>query len=334
MLAIMGTRRATSSVFPVIILSLFCVLYNMFMFDSELKLALQCGTAVNQVPAGKHDNDVALENPHPTPSISATKDNHQMVFVHVGKSGGSYLVNVMESLQERNGFKYVEGFHLSGGFYPSKKKLTEDLKSLENNTVYGNHVNYIQGFDDWDWISMVRDPFELTNSNYYYEVDPGLRGEKAEEVIAKRKNDTVCGCFGLEFDECINTKYNNNCTIELSPQMAYFCKKKDPECSLDLALSHAENFKFIGITEEMALSLTVFEKLSPWVFGDQAEASTVSKRSTKLFNPITNTTLNGAISTRTRKQLKERAINYHDEIQFYNAMKRRFWKKAVELESY
>jgi len=116
-------------------------------------------------------------------------------------------------------------------------------------------------------------------------------------------------------------------------QMAYFCEPRDPSCSVDVALKNAEKYLFIGITEEMELTLKVLEKLSPWAFGGQSKVLTVSKRSTNILNPVTNTTLNGAISTRSRNQIKERAKNYMDEIQFYNEVKRMFWRKVVvELE--
>jgi len=293
------------------------------VFDAQ-----QCGSPIKQVAGGRYDA-VAPQDPHPSPWIPAK--HNRMVFTHVGKAGGSYVINVMRALQERNGFEVVSGFHLSGGFYPTKQKMIADLRSMENNTVYENHANYVEGLDDFEWLSTVRDPLELTNSLYYYVVDKEIRKEKAQEVLDQRKEDTVCGCYGLEFDECIDTKYKNNCTIELAPQMRYFCEQKDTNCSLDLALSHAENYILIGITEELKLTMMLLEKLSPWVFRDQAQALTVSKRSTHLFNPITNTTLNGAISTRTRKQIKERAINYRDEMEFYDAVKRMFWKKAVEV---
>ena len=288
----------------------------------------QCGMAVKQVAGGKHDA-VAPENPHPSPWIPAKYN--RIVFTHVGKSGGSYVINVMKALQKRNGFKVVKGSTLNG-FHPPKQKLIADLKSMKNNTIYENHANYVQGLEDREWISMVRDPLELMNSLFYYSVDTEIRGEKAHGELDSRKEDTVCGCFNLEFDECIDTKYKNNCTIELPPQMAYFCEPEDPNCSLDIALRHVDDYLLIGITEEMTLTLTMLEKLSPWSFGGQAEVlTTTATRSTNVFNPVTKTSLNGAISTRTRKQIRERAINYRDEIQFYNAVKRIFWRKVVEF---
>lgn len=287
----------------------------------------QCGMAVRQIPGGKH-HAVAPRNPHPSRWNPARYN--WMVFTHIGKTGGSYVINVMNRLRKKNGFKVVKGPMLSG-FMPSKQQLVADLESMGNNTIYENHANYVEGFEDREWISMAGDPLALMNSLFYYSVDKELRGGKAHEELRRRKEDTVCGCFGLEFDECIDTKYKNNCTIELPPQMAYFCEPKDPNCSLDIALSHVENYLLIGVKEEMTLTLTMLEKLSPWSFGGQAEVLTAKRRATNLFNPVTKTQLNGAISTRTRNQIKERVINYMDEIQFYNVVKRMFWRKAAEL---
>lgn len=258
---------------------------------------------------------------------------NRMVFTHVGKAGGSYVNNVMKQLQSRNNFEVVQGALLNGsGFMPRKERLFADIKSLGNNTIYENHANYVQGLEDREWISMVRDPLALMNSHFYYAVDTHLRGGNAYKVLEVRKRDKVCGCFNLEFDECIDTKFKHNCTINLPQQMSYFCEPRDPGCTLDSALRNVENYLLIGITEEMALAMKMLEILSPWAFTGQGdEGVVISKRGTQVFNPVTNTSLNGAISTRTRTQIKERAHMYNDEIQFYNAIKRMFWKKAVEL---
>ncbi|GFH62045.1 hypothetical protein CTEN210_18521 [Chaetoceros tenuissimus] len=239
----------------------------------------------------------------------------------------------MEALQKRNDFELVQGASLNGtGFMPKKERLFADIKSLDNNTIYENHANYIQGLEDLEWISVVRDPLALMNSHFYYAVDTRTRGKKAYKVLEERKKDKVCGCFNLEFDECIDTKFKHNCTINLPSQMSYFCEPRDPDCTLDSALRNVENYLLIGITEEMAIAMKMLEILSPWAFSGQGDVKgSVSKRGTQVFNPVTNTSLNGAISTRTRTQIKERAHTYNDEIQFYNAMKRMFWKKAVEL---
>ena len=298
---------------------------------------LEQGTFFTTVPLHSETTKCASSPPiqqsnlRPKTNIVPFTDN-RMVFTHVGKAGGSYVINVMEALQKRNGFEVVKGALFNGtGFNPPKERLIADLRSLENNTIYENHACYVQGLEDREWISVVRDPLELMNSIFYYSVDTDIRKKSAFAELDKREKDTLCGCFNLEFDECIDTKYKNNCTIDLPMQMSYFCEPRDPNCTLDIALQNVENYLLIGITEEMALTMKMLEMLSPWSFGGQAEVVTVSKRSTNLFNPVTKTILNGAISTRTRKQIKERAYKYNDEIQFYNAVKRMFWRKAAEV---
>jgi len=280
-----------------------------------------------QVAGGKYD--AVSVDPHPSPWVPTTYN--RMVFTHVGKAGGSYLINLMEALAKRNHFTVVEGA-LTVGFHPPRQKLFDDIISLKNNTVYENHACYVNGLDDRDFISIVRDPFDLMNSLHYYNVDTEIRMEKAVNLLKKRKEDKLCGCFNLEFDQCIDTKYKNNCAIKLPSQIFYFCEPRDSSCTVDVALSNVEKYALVGITEEMSLTVELLEKLAPWVFSGQAEQSSkVSKRNTNLFNAVTNTSLNGAISTRTRQQIKERAVNYKDEIKFYNRVKKLFWKKAVQL---
>jgi len=284
-------------------------------------------TPVRQIVGGKHD--AVSVDPHPSPWVPTTYN--RMVFTHVGKAGGSYLIQLMEALAKRNQFTVVKGA-LTVGFNPPRQKLFDDIISLKNNTVYENHACYVNGLDDRDLISIVRDPFDLMNSHFYYGVDTEIRMEKAVNLLKKRKEDKLCGCFNLEFDQCIDTKYKNNCAIKLPSQIYYFCEPGDSNCSVDVALSNVEKYALVGITEEMSLTVELLEKLTPWVFGGQAEqTSKVSKRNTNLFNPVTNTSLNGAISTRTRQQIKERAVNYKDEIEFYNRVKKIFWRKAVQL---
>ena len=140
------------------------------------------------------------------------------------------------------------------------------------------------------------------NSEYYYAADAELRGVKAKEVLDKQKKDGVCGCFSLEFDNCINTKYKNNCTIKLLHYVAMFYEPKEPNCIISTTLSNAENYLVIGITKELALTLAILEKLSLLSFSGQNKVRlVVDSHGICLFNPLTNITLNRAISTRNCK---------------------------------
>mmetsp|Transcript_41928 Transcript_41928/g.82198 ORF Transcript_41928/g.82198 Transcript_41928/m.82198 type:complete len:336 (+) Transcript_41928:109-1116(+) len=295
----------------------------------------ECEKVVQHVEGDNH-NDVEVDYAR---AWDPNREN-RMIFTHVGKSGGSYVGNLIGSLTNRNKFTLVNGalkpdpFNPDRlvGFNPSQEKLFAIHSAMPNNTVYKNHANYVPGFEDRDWISVVRDPLALFNSHFYYAVDTQIRNAKGFETLKTRKKDKLCGCYALEFDECIDTMYKNKCTIALKPQMQYFCVTNDPNCTVEVALSNAEKYVLVGITEEMALTTQMLEKLVPWVFRGQAKAVMTKQRSTHLFNPVTNTTLNGAISSRSRKQIKERAINYHEEMKFYDEVKKMFWRKAVELQ--
>ena len=47
------------------------------------------------------------------------------------------------------------------------------------------------------------------------------------------------------------------------------------------------------------------------------------------FNPLTNTTMTGAVSSEARAILKSRSRNYRSELSFYESCKRNFWQHAV-----
>ena len=296
----------------------------------------QCGgMVVAQVSGGKHD--AVSVDPHPSPWVPDTYN--RMVFTHVGKAGGSYLIQLMRALAKRNQFAVVKGSK-TVGFNPPRQKLFDDIVSQKNNTVHENHARCVNGLEDREFISIVRDPIGSMNSYFYYNVDTEIRGEKAFNLLKTRKKDKLCGCFNLEFDECIDTQHKNKCTIELPSQMLYFCDHDDSQCTVDVALSNVEKHALVGITEEMSLTVELLEKLTPWVYSGSAkevaamkEASKVSKRSTNIFNSVTNTSLNGATSSRTRQQIKERAVNYKDEFEFYNRVKKLFWRKVTQLSN-
>ena len=132
-----------------------------------------------QVAGGKYD--AVSVDPHPSPWVPTTYN--RMVFTHVGKAGGSYLIQLMEALAKRNQFTVVKGA-LTVGFNPPRQKLFDDIISLKNNTVYENRACYVNGLDDRDFISIVRDPFDLMNSHFYYGVDK--RSERKKQLICLR----------------------------------------------------------------------------------------------------------------------------------------------------
>ena len=257
----------------------------------------------------------------------------RMIFTHVGKTGGSYIISLLGLLQKRNNFTLVSGA-LIHGFSPSLEDLTAQLVSMKSNSVYQNHASFVPGLTGpgWQWVSLLREPLDLWNSLFYYGVDMTLRKDKTMQALHRRDADPVCGCARLEFDACINTMYLNNCTMQVPSQYRYFCAPKENECTAELAFTRIRDYYvLVGLLEDMDLTLQALAKLVPWVFaGQEKVAHAVPHRSTSLFNPITQTTLNGALSTRSRKQIAERASNYEEEYRFYKQVRQLFYRRLCK----
>jgi len=259
----------------------------------------------------------------------------RVAYNRIPKTGSSYMIAMLTALSKKNGF-HVENHQ---NYYPSKEALKHDLHALRNNTVYVNHAGFLPSEGDLVWINVVREPIERWASVYYYAVDPGLRGEAANE-LARRENDTECGCARLEFDECINFLYHRNCSIVVPSQISNFCepgfgavdrKDQDEYCGRELATTRVhKNYLLVGLTKELELTTQLLEILLPGVFRGATALPHVSHRATSLTNGLTGTSLNGAISTRSRKQIAEKAVNYKDELLFYKDVKRFFFRQACK----
>ena len=105
---------------------------------------------------------------------------------------------------------------------------------------------------------------------------------------------------------------------------------------MEAAIRNARMYAAIGLTEEIDVTIELFErKLAPFFAGATAVVGSAkwngAKRSTKQLNPLTNTTLNGALPDKTRGVLEKHATNYHAEMAFYNAMKRTFWEQVSRV---
>jgi hypothetical protein len=74
----------------------------------------------------------------------------------------------------------------------------------------------------------------------------------------------------------------------------------------------------------------MLESLLPGMFHGATSISP-KHRATSLTNGLTNTSLNGAISTRSRAQIAQKAANYMEEKRFYEDIKRRFFSRACKL---
>ena len=238
------------------------------------------------------------------------------------------MLSILTALSKTNHFKLDN----HGDFGPSKSVLAQQLGSLQNDAVYVNHAAFLNGTaSDLIWINVVREPIPRWSSLFYYAVDVSLRGERAATELATRAKDTRCGCAGLEFYECIEMRHHHNCSLKVPSQITSFCEPREA-CSRELATARVHaSYRLVGLTEELEMTLKVLEKMLPRFFRGVTDISTKgSPRATSLGNKLTNTSLNGAIPDRTRKLIKEHAVNYKDEQLFYEDTKRLFWHQACE----
>ena len=155
------------------------------------------------------------------------------------------------------------------------------------------------------------------------------------ETVYSYIKDRQPGPSGRQFSAALLTASRGpyNCTMQVPSQYHYFCEPKESECTAELAFTRIRDYYvLVGVLEHMDLTLQALAKLVPWVFaGLEKVAHAASHRSTSLFNPITKTTLNGALSTRSRKQIAERASNYEEEYRFYKQVRQLFYRRLCEI---
>ena len=196
--------------------------------------------------------------------------------------------------------------------------------------------------EDYHWINMMRDPVEKDESSFYYGVSEE-RGN-AREALQARKADKQCGCAYMEYDECIRLRIQHNCTLKFSlSELNYFSHDKlykdengvrTSGYKADEAFQRVlHNYRFVGLTEEFALSIKALEVLEPRFFKNasiiyaERKAAEV-KNASPLRNHVTHTYMTGAISSAVRSALSH--ANPED-VQLYYHVKRLFWWTVGQL---
>ena len=106
-------------------------------------------------------------------------------------------------------------------------------------------------------------------------------------------------------------------------------------CTLELAIRRLEySYAVVGLAEEPELTVRLLEaRLPRWFRNASAIAKRIAdphSRTTKEINQMTNTTMTGCISKTAVALLAQHAKTYSDEVAFYAAAKRLFWRRAVE----
>ena len=197
--------------------------------------------------------------------------------------------------------------------------------------------------EDYHWINMVRDPVEKDESSFYYGVSD--ERTKAKLTLQARKDDKKCGCAYMEYDECIRLRMKNDCSLKFTlSELNYFSHIKphwDTENKVETSGYKADeafqrilhNYRFVGLTEEFALSIKVLEVLEPRFFKGASNVyashkSTEVTNASPLRNHVTHTYMTGAISSAVRSALSH--ANPED-VQLYYHVKRLFWWTVGQL---
>ena len=208
---------------------------------------------------------------------------HRLVYNRVPKCGSSTLIALVKLLAARNNFTLVNDEH----FWPSAKRLKDTIVNLPQRTFYINHAGFWPDAPpNVGWINMVREPLDWLNTRFYYEVDES-RGDDAQVTLQKRFQDTQCGCYKLEYDECVRTQHLNGCPLSTGAEdlTRFTCGPNERGCGVNhkdreeerayhmkTAQSRAEQrFVFVGLTEEYVRSIRMLEVLLPDWFDGASE---------------------------------------------------------------
>ena len=90
--------------------------------------------------------------------------------------------------------------------------------------MYVNHANvWTEAPPDVGFFNIIREPIDHDESAFYYSVDPQARTkQEAEHSLAKQKADTKCGCYKMEYDECIRFRNKQpGCSVTFATETSH-----------------------------------------------------------------------------------------------------------------
>jgi len=245
------------------------------------------------------------------------------------------MISILSALAVRNNFTVVN----DKSYFPNASSLRRIIKHLPERSVYVNHCNmWMEAPADVGFFNMIREPIDHDESAFYYEFDPKARTTKdAREALEKAKHDSKCGCFKMEYDECIRARAKANCSLTFATaKRRQFCNAPEDwgphndnfQYGCDPVHVLQSKYVFVGLTEQYARSIATLERLLPdWFAGASEILAQVSwSKVTNDTNSLTGTHLTGCISKEARRILMQDTIN-QDELDFYDVTEALFWRK-------
>jgi hypothetical protein len=285
---------------------------------------------------------------------------HALVYNRVAKAGSTTMGHLIAQLARVN--RLGLDWRVDGPYFPNATTLQQELLRVQDGGAYISHANYLRTESSgsgsvYAWINVVREPIDRTVSRYYYQVDSLVRPPALVQAeLQHQQQSSTCGCANLEFDACIRQRAVRDCpatSFSLEPQYTYFCDAasgaggqelavlSDDACTVDLAISRLrDSYDVVGLTEELPLTIQLLERRLPRWFANASAvfaslSASRSERGTSSLvssasNPLTGTSMTGAVSSAVRELLASRAPNYADEMRFYAEAKRLFWRRVAE----
>eukprot|EP00959_Pyramimonas_sp_CCMP1952_P205682 4301313-Pyramimonas_sp.AAC.1 len=194
-------------------------------------------------------------------------------------------------------------------------------------------------------INVIREPMDRARSNFDYVINPQARSPNlARQVEAARKADPRCGCHGMDFNDCVELSDSRNCTTSGADDILVFmlntreskeyktmplsirCAPETQRAVLNKAKRHVDtHYLFIGITEQLPLTIRYLEKVLPSFFKGATQAlSMVAKQ-----NVDSGDHRSADLTERTKAIMRTNPCNYA-VIEIYKYIEQLFWKKVKE----
>jgi hypothetical protein len=228
-------------------------------------------------------------------------------------------------------------------FFSKKKDLITRLQAVseaQDSFTCTHEYFWKESPAKYIWMNMMRDPVAQLESAYYYETDQHAYGVANAKYTVEQRQQDGCGCAFLEFNECIRKNaVNPKCQkyLQFYPQSKHFCDE-DENHTVDTAFANMkERFVVVGLNEHYAETVKVLERTVPRIFkGAYAmykEHDRNGKRSNRgaQYNPLTKTSMNGAVSSDVRHLLTNLSPENRREAELYQRVVRLFWRKYVAL---
>ena len=260
-----------------------------------------------------------------------------LVYPRCGKAGSSTIIGLLKHLAHQNDFFVLDAKKYNSSIISVSRPIRIAFVAHGIFHAVNARVRPVV------WINVVREPIIRMSSSFYYRVSPTNRGmRRVNRTLQAMHLGARCDCSLYEFDECIRRSVTLNCSqnLEIPSQRFNFCTEaewRNGRCTAAFAAERIDReFSFVGLTEELNLTVRLLERVLPSFFRGAMHVYNQRHhvRVTAFENELTGTTMAGAISNRARELIlgheTTRAHN-GEEMRFYDMVRRRFWQRAVTL---